>query len=399
MKREYWFFILLSGTGWIFSACRKPYSPPAISGNNNYLVVEGIVAAGPDSTIINLNRTIKISGTNTANPESGATVIVEGDQGVKYTLTEGKKGRYTAPSLNLDNSHKYHLLISTADGRTYASDYEPVKITPPIDSLYYTINKDNAGLTVFTNTHDPANSTRYYRWEYMETYVYNTDLTSYFIFDPDQYSDTLKSVLRKPDQMIDTCYITRHSTSVLLNSTAALTQDIIQRNPIEGIPDTSERLKIRYSVLVKQYALTRDAYNFWYNIRRNTQQIGTIFDVQPSEIPGNIHCTSNPSEPVIGYISVSSIARKRIFIDRAELPGWIFPLPQCNSYSVCWLRGSPVASDLSAGNVIPMGPIMPASCNLDGVAKPGYAVRVAYYFCADCRYHLNGVTTKPSFWK
>ncbi|MBS1526319.1 MAG: DUF4249 domain-containing protein [Bacteroidetes bacterium] len=380
-------------------SCRKSYNPQVLSSPNSFLVVEGVVAAGQDSTIINLNRTVRISRSNTANPESGATVVVESDQGVKYTLTEGKKGRYLAPPLNLDNSRRYHLLIKTTDGRTYASDYEPVKITPPMDSLYYIINRDNAGLTVFINTHDPSNSARYYRWDYTETYVYNTDLTSYFIFDPDQFSDTLKSVLRKPDQMIDTCYVTRHSTSVLLNSTAALTQDIIQSNPIEGIPDTSERLKIRYSVLVKQYALTREAYDFWYNVKRNTQQIGTIFDVQPSEIPGNIHCTSNPSEPVIGYISVSTISQRRIFIDRTELPGWIFPLPQCNPFSECWLRGSPVASDLAVGNVIPMGQIMPADCNLDGIPRPGYAVKVAYYFCADCRYHLNGVTAKPSFWK
>ncbi|MBS1503496.1 MAG: DUF4249 family protein, partial [Bacteroidetes bacterium] len=135
-RKEYWLFLLIPTAGWILSACRKPYSPPAISGDNNYLVVEGVIAAGSDSTIINLDRTVKISGTSTVNPESGAAVTVEGDQGVKYILKEGEKGRYASPPLNLDNTHKYHLVISTADGRTYASDYEPVKVTPPIDSLY-----------------------------------------------------------------------------------------------------------------------------------------------------------------------------------------------------------------------------------------------------------------------
>ncbi|MBS1503497.1 MAG: DUF4249 domain-containing protein [Bacteroidetes bacterium] len=399
MAREYWFFIVLSGTGWLMSACRKPYSPPAINNDARFLVVEGVIAAGQDSTIITLNRTIKISGINTANPESGATVVVEGDQGVKYTLTEGEKGRYAAPPLNLDHTHKYHLLIGTADGRKYASDYEPVKVTPPIDSLYYTINSTNDGLKIFTDTHDPANSTRYYRWDYKETYIYNSIVNSYFVFDPTQFADTLKSVLRKPDQYIHTCYITRHSTGVLLNSTAALSQDIIRGNQIIGIADTSEKILERYSILVKQYALTDDAYNFWYNIKRNTQQIGTIFDVQPSEVPGNIHCTSNPAEPVIGYVSVSTISQKRIFIDRTELPVWPYAAGTCNPYSICWLKGSPVDPDLQVGNVIPVGLIMPSLCDITGVPKPGYAVRVAYYFCADCRYHLHGVTQVPDFWK
>jgi uncharacterized protein DUF4249 len=396
--REYWMFIMLSATGWMFYGCRKPYSPNVISSNNNYLVVEGIIVAGQDSTIIKLSRSVNLSGTTTTNPEKDATVIVEGDQGTRYTLIESGGGRYVAPPLSLDNNHKYHLLINTADKRTYASDFEPVKITPPIDSLYYTINAKNDGLTIRTSAHDASKQTRYYRWDFTETYIYVSDIPSYYIFDPTQPYDTLKSVSRRPDQLINTCYVTRNSTSVLLNSSAALSQDVIEGNPIAGIADTSEKILHRYSIIVRQYALTSDAYNFWYNIKRNTQQIGTIFDVQPSEVPGNIHCTSNPSEPVIGYVSVSSISQKRIFIDRSELPVWPYPQPAtCAPYFICWNKGSPVDPDLQAGNVIPLGPILPGSC--DTPPRPGYDVQVAYYFCVDCRYHLNGVTGKPDFWK
>ncbi|MBS1503944.1 MAG: DUF4249 family protein, partial [Bacteroidetes bacterium] len=241
------------------------------------------------------------------------------------------------------------------------------------------------------------NNTRYYRWDYTETYIFNSIVNTYYLFDNSEYFDTLKSVLRRPDQYIHTCYVTLHSTSVLLNSTAALNQDIIRGNPIAGMADTSEKILERYSILVKQYALTDDAYNFWYNIKRNTQQIGTIFDVQPSEVQGNIHCTSNPSEPVIGYVSACTISQKRIFIDRTELPPWPFAVGTCSAYSICWPKGNNPDPDLIAGNVIPVGPIQPGYCDL--YRKNGYIVNVAYYFCADCRYHLHGVTQVPDFWK
>src|ERR1700761_8117053 len=115
--------------------CKKPYSPKIVASNANYLVVEGVINSGQDSTIINLSRTINISDTLKANPELGAQVLVENDQNVTYSIPEIGKGKYASPALNLDNTHKYHLYIKTSDGKEYASDAEAVKPTPPIDSI------------------------------------------------------------------------------------------------------------------------------------------------------------------------------------------------------------------------------------------------------------------------
>jgi hypothetical protein len=377
--------------------CKRSYAPPAITGNNNYLVIEGIIAAGQDSTIIKLSRTVNLAGTTTANPELNATVTVQGDQNVSYALPQLDSGRYAAPPLNLDNSHKYRLLITTADGRTYASDYEPVKITPPIDTLAYSITGD--GLNIYTNAHDPSNSTKYYRWDYSETYVYISDINTFYKYDPSNPDPTQQSVIRPADEQINTCYVTLKSSTVLLNSSAKLQQDVIQNNPITEIPKTSEKILHRYSILVKQYALTPDAYNFWSILRKNTEQIGTIFDAQPSEVKGNIHCMSNPAEPVIGYMSVSTIAQKRIFIDRADLPVWPYPVPTCKSYDLCWFQSAAFPpAELISGLIIPLGVIkQTGSC--DKEIRPSYTVIVGDNTCVDCRLHLGGINKAPGFWK
>ena len=390
------YIYVLSFSAIAVSGCKKPYTPSVVAADNNYLVVEGVIAAGQDSTIIKLNRTVNLTGKTTYNPELDATVMVQGDQSVSYSIPQVDSGRYAAPPLNLDNTHKYRLQITTADGRTYASDYEPVKITPPIDTLVYNITND--GLSIYNNTHDPSNNTRYYRWDYTETYIYTSDMITYYIYDPSQTVDTLKSVLRRPDQQIHTCYVNLNSSPIILNSTAALKQDVINNNPITQIPKTSEKILHRYSILLRQYALTPDAYAFWNILKRNTQQIGTIFDAQPSEVKGNIHCTSNPSEPVIGYISVSTISQKRIFIDRTELPAWPYPLPTCSfPYPICWSKGGPVDPDITVGNYIPVGLVKVGLCGFP--PKPGYVVSAGQYNCVDCRYHLGGKTKAPGFWK
>ena len=106
----------------IFAGCRKPYDPPAIVAPHSYLVVEGVINPGPDSTIIKLSRTVNLSGKNSLNPLTGAILTVESDQNSTYPLTEGRQGRYFSPGLNLDISKKYRLRIKTADNQQYLSE-------------------------------------------------------------------------------------------------------------------------------------------------------------------------------------------------------------------------------------------------------------------------------------
>ncbi|MFI5161523.1 MAG: hypothetical protein ACHQHN_09605, partial [Sphingobacteriales bacterium] len=48
-------FILIA-----FINCRKPYQPAIVSVNHNYLVVEGVINSGSDSTFIKLSHTVKL---------------------------------------------------------------------------------------------------------------------------------------------------------------------------------------------------------------------------------------------------------------------------------------------------------------------------------------------------
>jgi len=135
----------------LMAACRKPYNPPAISSPGSYLVVEGVINNGSDSTIIKLSRTVNLSSNSVSNPVTGATVLVQSNQNTSYPLVESKPGTYTRPGLNLNNSYQYRLSISTGNDQ-YQSDYVPVLNSPPIDSVGYTIASN--GLNIYSNTHD-----------------------------------------------------------------------------------------------------------------------------------------------------------------------------------------------------------------------------------------------------
>ena len=66
--------------------CVKPYNPAIVAGNNNYLVVEGNINTGTDSTTIVLSRTTNIASGITLKPELNAKIIIQDNQNQSYAL-------------------------------------------------------------------------------------------------------------------------------------------------------------------------------------------------------------------------------------------------------------------------------------------------------------------------
>ncbi|MDO3626643.1 DUF4249 domain-containing protein [Mucilaginibacter sp. BT774] len=370
-------------------SCKKPYNPKLPSLQSNYLVVEGVINSGQDSTVIRLSRTVALTESIKAIPEQNAQLTIESDQNATYPLQELGNGTYVSYSLNLPVSNKYRLHIRTQSGKEYMSDYESVKNTPAIDSIGF-IQQPN-GIQLYVNTHDPNNDTRYYRWDYAETWNFHAKYQAGYI------TNGTELVSRTEAQQIYTCFANHFSNDIVLASSAKLINDVIYQNPLTQVSSTSEKLETKYSILVKQYALTKEEYSFWQNLKKNTEQLGSIFDAQPSEVPGNIHCITDPSEPVLGYVGVTNIQQKRVFISKDQLPQtWTAAYPyQCDLDSM--FLHSFTGQNQVASFLIPLGSTQFAIAPFTDRRGTllGYLATGAQ--CADCT--IRGTTTIPSFWK
>jgi hypothetical protein len=371
--------------------CRRPYNPPASSSPNSYLVVEGVINPGSDSTIIKLSKTVHLNAKVTLNPLLGATVTVESDNNTSWPLIDvNNTGSYSSPGLNLPASQKYRLRINTGDGHQYLSDMVAVKPTPPIDSIgYFT---QNGVINLYVNTHDPANATRYYRWEYNETWQFHSTYPSLYVLDT--ALNTI--VLRTPEQNVYSCFGNDVSSNILLTSTTKLTKDVVYQSPLTAFPINSEKIETKYSILVKQYALTSEAYQFYQNIQKNTEQLGSIFDAQPSQLVGNIHNVANAAEPVIGYITVTNVQSKRVFLTNAIIPQYTVPdypadCEKDTAYYVTGLLGT------SVQDVLINRPITDIPTFGIFVSDKLVGFEYSSSICVDCT--LRGTTKTPSFWK
>lgn len=363
--------------------CKEKYEPPVNVPVTGYLVIEGYISAnGPAE--MHLSRSIPLDDTAKLINETGATVQVQGQDNTSYPLKDDGGGDYTNTLLNLNSSQQYRLYIKTSEGKEYASDYVKVRTAPPIDSVGWI--REDGGVQLYVNTHDPNNSTWYYRWTTEETWEYHSTYYTNLEFEIDANGDITGVKWRKPDKSADetlyTCWQSENSTDLILGSSAKLSIDSIHKSLIYISPG-SWKLSVLYSLSVIQYALSKEEYEFLEKMKRNSEETGSVFGQQPSELKGNIHCITNSSEPVIGYIGIANRQEKRIWIKRTDLTNWQYSL-YCETYPV------PVDSAEYYSFLMPTSPI-----NYDNNNEIKTYLGVTPT-CVDCT--LRGTNTKPSFW-
>ncbi len=380
MKKFYTYCIFF----FIACSCKEKFIANIQSPNIGYLVVEGFINGGQGPTTITLSRSVKLYDAVNTIYELNAIVTIESESNEYFPVLENGNGVYTSASLNLNSNEKYRLHIVTADQKEYASDFVPFKHTPDIDSISW--QRENDGLKIYVSTHDPLNNTRYYKWDYEETWEIHSRYLSYADFVTDPVTGQITSVASRnpaPDPALYRCWQSVISTGINLGTTEKLNNDIIYL-PLVFIEPASEKLSILYSIYIKQYALSNEAYLFFQKIKKNTEQVGSVFDPQPSELKGNIHCITDPGEIVIGYVDISEEKTQRIFISAAEVPDWGYR-PPCSEILI---KNKP-------DSIFGLG-YVPTDVASYGVGNRIETFHASSEFCVDCR--TRGTNIKPSFW-
>lgn len=359
-------------------SCSKPLELPDTKPDSSIVVIEGdiVTGNGMDNTVL-LSRVRSLSDTAAA-PISQAQVKVVSANGSTWDLVETTAGKYTA-TLSLDPGQQYALQVISPEGNTYESVLQSSKPSPPIDSVTYIQPTPADNATIYVHTHDASNSTRYYRWQATETWERHSAYESYAKFVNGHI------VPKDPGDQNFRCWKTEPVPSILIASTVNLAQDVVSYQPVATLTKDTEKGYVRYSILVKQIALTKESYNFWNTIRKNTELSGSLFDAQPSQYTTNITCKNDAKKKAIGFVSVSGSSEARLFIMNSGLDSWPYaPADICS------------AKEFSQ----PDAEIFLAANPTWGVAyyiTAGGGFGVSTMPCIDCTL-TGGTNVKPSFW-
>lgn len=373
--------------------CREPFEVEVPVGNS-LLVVNGMITDQPGPYMVKLSRSSPL-GSFDFPAETGAAVTIESASGNIEALEEALDGYYftSEDGIRGEIGEQYRVSIQTKNEETYQSDWKLLKQSPPIDSVYFTFKEEQTeegllqGIQTYVDTHDPTNKTEYYRYQWTETWKYTVPYSPQFEY--------LGNDNTSPIEKKETCWKDQPSTSINVVSSTQNVRDIISRHPILFVTTKTARLRLRYSILVKQFALDQEEYNFWKGLKETVNESGTLFDKQPQSITGNIH-RLNSEEPVLGYFSASTVSTKRIFLAKSDLPeGTPVDVSLFDDCSVdTFIIEKSSTSDIEVFKAIDRGLVF-SDFYREFVNISGYIITTVP--CSDCTYH-GGTLEKPNYW-
>ncbi len=414
LKKYNHFKILFTCLTLFALSCISPFEPD-YQGKTNLLVVDGSLIKGLDEQVINISRSASILLPEYKyakyQPEENCQVKIIDESGNEFIFTEESKGKYVA---NIDDAllkydTNYKLMFSTSSGEEYESDYKRLLKTPPVDSIYcikdyhYSseLNQENIQvLQFYVDLDAPDDASKYYKWQIEETWEIHASYKISGIYD----GNTIRLFdLDSPSDSLYYCWNTQTASGIYTASTINLSHNIIKKIPLHYKLGYIKALIFKYCATVKQFALNKEAYDYWHQKEIEMTESGEIYTNQPYQTKSNIFNTNNPDEKVLGFFWASSCTFKRLFVEN-PFDNNSGPENRCDSLSTCTsFKDLDILSYLYAFiNYNKSVRKFPGPPPVYLYIKFGIFSTVCFYFskdeCVDCRVR-GGNTQKPDFWE
>lgn len=292
---------------------------PDWQGQAGFVAIEGDILVG-DTCQFEVRFSTDLEDENNMGEPLTYTLRVQADDGTVYPLQDSIVDLTKA---GLTQEYRLVVEVQSPFRRTYASAWAPVQVSPPIDSLSYAINAERTALDINVSTHSDA-PVGYYRWSASETWEYHSTYYAEYFFAPagtvyrGRVIEQNSLVAYEEGDNVYYCWDSGNRSDILLGSTVELTEDRLVDHCLYSFSNTDRKVSVVYFVELSQIRLTEEAYRFWETVRSNSTNVGGLFSPEPSELRGNIVNVDDPDELVLGYVSVSTCTRKKMFVNNYD---------------------------------------------------------------------------------
>ena len=387
--------ILLFGLTMVILSCVDEYTIPKETAieYETEIVIEGRILAGEES-VIHLSYTTPINSEEETTDILNAQVYVIGQNGYRSEAAEFdiENDCYVIDTRRLENNTLYAVEV-TVDGETYQSEFQPLLISPEIDEV--TWQEHESSISIHVTTQAEKDAPRHFMWSFDEDWEIHADvdmrgndtIKPYYV--KDQYPDLTET--RNPYLF---CWMHDVSRNVLLHSTANLSENVLENIQLHEISIEDIRLSYIYSIQVKQWSLSDEAYNYYSILKRYTEEDEGLFTPVLSDYRGNITCTSHPNKRAHGYVLASNVTTKRIFIYEKDFKHMrsLYETPNC--FARNWERDA-----LSFAAVLNSYPWKSPWVIMARDGNPWDQDALMYtWYCVDCRQTIGATKKRPDFW-
>jgi len=382
--RVFWSVFILA---LLASGCVTEFKANLPSGDQQILIVDGSIM-GDSTVIFQLSKSYSVDST-LAPPDVfniDATITIIGNNGYESTpATPLGNGAYSINTGTLDDNVEYGIKI-IYNGDTYQSALSKPLLTPEIDSLSWVQPEINGPVGICVSTHDNnTNEPEFFLWDYVEDWEINASYPTSAFFNPED--STFYSDFSEPFYH---CWKHNVSSNYIVGSTESLKENqIINKQFYQA--ELLDRFTVLYCITVNQKTISKSAYDYYQNRIQLNEEMGGLFTPQPSNLDGNISCTTNPSKRAIGYVGVTkNTTHKRLFVYPQQIS---HPYNDCGVISQEDVNAYLTQIGITYADYYKLG------------YRPAFSLNSLTFFpdywalspCTNCTYN-GGSKVKPDFW-
>ncbi|NVK52129.1 MAG: DUF4249 domain-containing protein [Flavobacteriaceae bacterium] len=391
--RAYYFLIIVL----LIVSCTEPFTIQNIE-ETEALVVEASITNEVSYQSIYLSKAINLTE-DKLKPEVNAIVYIKGDNNTVYNFKETTSGVYVSTNtFSAQKNVNYQLFIELANGKKYESLKEKTTSNSQFNDIKVKLHENLDGdqeFRLFVDSSDLTGNSKYYRYTYEETYKIVAPFWSPYELQSDKNSSTGYKIVRKTDLTKGVCYSTNVSNTIIQTETTSLEKDNVLF-PIRRISVDDFIISHRYSILVKQYVQSFEAYTYYKVLSKFSNASNLLSQSQPGFFNGNIFSTTDKEERIIGFFEVVSVNSKRIFFNYRDF----FKTGRPDYIEKCGLYSPSAKKDPNFGLISPLedalenGWVYFSETGFDTKEIGPY--NLVAKECGDCT--KSGTNIKPSFW-
>lgn len=351
-------------------SCVYPYDAHLTSSDEFIPVFDGSIIIG-DKATLTVSKMVELDGDYSkglsGNNAVSFTWWVEDETGKKYIPSAASPSEVSLASADASRQYKIHAEVA---GKTYESAIQTVPDSPVIDDI--TFWADETRVYVGASVSENSGSTGYIAFTYDETWEFHVDYIPDYDIDP--YSLEFKNIMVE-DEKVGNYYCWKHNGSLSDKvADVSIIDGSIKSYPFHSFARTDNRNHRKYSINVFVRYISEDEYRFRKHLDQQKEGGNDLFNPNPGEMVGNVACTDDPRQRVLGYVSVSQAASKRVYLDNQyyiakELNDAYLIIVPPEEYSDYYNNGyRPIKQIVDfEGNIgIGWGPLRCIDCTYDG---------------------------------
>lgn len=290
------------------------------------LVVDGVLSNSSGPHTVTLSRTQPF-GSKFLDPVTGASISLNNE----FDFEEVGEGRYILDNFQARMGDSYSIQISLSDGKEYISAAASMPPSVKPDSSFVRYEQDifttltgnerlSKVINVYLDTPLPnrENGQEYYlRW-----------ITEGLSVFPEESCGGL--------HIPKTCYVIDppNAQNLILQSSENIAGNrLVKQFVAQKSQYTNSEFKALYVFSTYQYSITKESFEYWSDLKSLANQSGTVFDLPPAALQGNVVNQDDPEELVLGYFDVAAIDTIRAKVIGAEFRENINGVMTCPQFS------------------------------------------------------------------